>query len=1013
MRNIINVFQRLWKASISKYILLTIIPPMVCLVLYSMYFINDARELWHSSHQMNYLQEITSLSLRICNVVHELQRERGISTAFMKSDGKIFREGLRDQRKRTDSALNIYNTETQGFDFAAHIEEFVLIAQSASLQLNRFDNIRRQVDGLSFSSDHMFDYYTNTIEMLISVIALTAAISTDVRISNAIFAYMNLIIAKEYCGQERDICAKILSSKKFSTSLHQRLLRLIAKQELFLKTFYHLISRKHQVFFNKMMEDKSIREVKRIRSIAIKSSKTGNTKGGEPAYWLDVIKSKIEILKQMENCLNNDLIQIASRISNEATNRLMMTIVWFGVILLVTIGIIWIAMHNLAEQNHVQKWLMEGEEGLGEAQSHSSIGHWKWDLTDNIFIMSNEMCSIFGISGDRQFNNLQMMLEAHIHPDDRDIIGKAIKEVVTEDDKHPVSYRIILPNGKIRYIIATVPEVQGYDDENNSKILIGRVQDITEQWRKGIISDGLLELGSKKGQQGTGEKLLAFINSSTDIFEIYDLELNLIEINNAGLKMIGMRREEALGLNISKIVPYFSGQDRTDKLHEVIRTGVQFFNDNVIFHSDSGDRFLAIKSFKVGDGLGLIISDISQWRESAHLLEKSEKHYRTLIENSSDLIMLIDEDGSIIYNSPSISGMLGYDEYELIGKRLNDYIFPADMSGVFPGILYEKNGRKDSEFRMRNRDGVWRVLETSSRIVFNDGNEMSAIILNSRDITDKKEIHNRLIKSKDAAERANLSKTHFFINLSQGLSTLLNSVVGFSQFLEKKLEDNPNKRLKGYVSTMRISSFHILGILKDIIDLSNIETGKLRLEKNNIDLRNFFKQVSLSVRSLVKEKGILFNVKIDKDIGSINADEVRLNQIIYNFLSNAIKFTEKGKRVIIFASREGNSLKITVADEGIGFPLSDIRRIFEPFEQMRDDNIVKNYGSGLGLPIAKKLVSMHGGRISVKSKIGKGSVFTIRLPVRIPVEGANRGRDTLENVKNIPLGFNGRLKMKI
>jgi len=284
------------------------------------------------------------------------------------------------------------------------------------------------------------------------------------------------------------------------------------------------------------------------------------------------------------------------------------------------------------------------------------------------------------------------------------------------------------------------------------------------------------------------------------------------------------------------------------------------------------------------------------------------------------------------------------------------------------------------EYRFRDYSGKYRFIETIASRIIDAQSNTQVIILNSRDITDKKTAEKRLIKAKEQAEIANVSKSLFLANMSHELRTPLNSILGFSQLLEKKLAGDENKKILEYIKTIRMSGDHLLEILNDILDLSKVESGKLELEKSKIDLKQFFNRFPLTVKSLASKKGVDLDVVFDNNIGILTADEVRLKQILFNFLSNTIKFTEKGKSVKLSAHAEWENIRISVSDEGVGIPKKELKRIFMPFEQVRQQESVKNRGTGLGLSITKKLVKMHDGRISVKSKVGKGSTFSVVLP---------------------------------
>jgi len=245
----------------------------------------------------------------------------------------------------------------------------------------------------------------------------------------------------------------------------------------------------------------------------------------------------------------------------------------------------------------------------------------------------------------------------------------------------------------------------------------------------------------------------------------------------------------------------------------------------------------------------------------------------------------------------------------------------------------------------------------------------------------------RIRIERDAARLANTLKTDFLAHVSHEIRTPMNAILGFSQILKDQLHD---ERHQQYISAITISGNTLLRLINDLLDLAKIEAGKFELQPTAIALKSIALEIQTIFMQIVEDKHLEFVVDLDSALPeSLYLDEVRLRQILFNLLKNAVKFTDKGRislsmRALALPGAEAFDLAIIVADTGIGIPPEEQRRIFEPFTQRKSQDNSKYAGTGLGLSITKRLVEMIGGEISVRSEVGKGSTFTAVLR-KIPV----------------------------
>jgi len=235
------------------------------------------------------------------------------------------------------------------------------------------------------------------------------------------------------------------------------------------------------------------------------------------------------------------------------------------------------------------------------------------------------------------------------------------------------------------------------------------------------------------------------------------------------------------------------------------------------------------------------------------------------------------------------------------------------------------------------------------------------------------------VKSREV-EAANRHKSEFLANMSHELRTPLNAIIGFSEVLGQRMFGEINERQAEYLADIQASGQHLLSLINDILDLSKVEAGKMELQPSRFSLAAAIQSVAMMVRDRAAGRGVAVRTEIDPEIETIEADERKVKQVVLNLLTNGVKFTSSGGQVDVQASRDGDGVRITVRDTGVGIAPADQARVFDEFAQAHGGGAPGQEGTGLGLTVSRKLVELHGGRIWVESEPGKGSTFTFTLP---------------------------------
>jgi signal transduction histidine kinase len=218
--------------------------------------------------------------------------------------------------------------------------------------------------------------------------------------------------------------------------------------------------------------------------------------------------------------------------------------------------------------------------------------------------------------------------------------------------------------------------------------------------------------------------------------------------------------------------------------------------------------------------------------------------------------------------------------------------------------------------------------------------------------------------------------------MSHELRTPLNAILGFSEMLNERIFGELNDKQDEYVRDIHASGKHLLSLINDILDLSKIEAGKMELELSDFHLPTALHDAIALVRERAHRHGIALKLDIDPSLESIRADERKFKQIMLNMLSNAVKFTPDGGSITVCAKPNGSAVEVSVTDTGAGIAPEDQPAVFEEFRQVGRDSVRKAEGTGLGLPLTKRFVELHGGAITLASIPGKGSTFSFMLPTQ-------------------------------
>ncbi|HEX8549596.1 MAG TPA: PAS domain S-box protein, partial [Cytophagaceae bacterium] len=559
------------------------------------------------------------------------------------------------------------------------------------------------------------------------------------------------------------------------------------------------------------------------------------------------------------------------------------------------------------------------------------------------------------------------------------LIGTDFSDYFTEANKAREGYQQVLKAGFVTDYPLTIRHKDGklidvlynasvYKDNNGNVLgIFAAARDVTESKQASQYARSLIEASLDP---------LVTISSSGKI----------TDVNEATIKVTGVSKENLIGTDFSD---YFTEANKArEGYQQVLKEGFVTDYPLTIRRKDGKLIDVLYNASVYKDNNGNVLGIFAAARDVTESKQTSQ-YARSLIEASLDPLVTISSSGKITDVNEATIKVTGISREGLIGSDFFGYFTEPQKAREVYQEVFAKGSVADSPLTLRHKDGKLTDVLFNGSVYKDDRGNVLGVVVVARDITDQKIFENELIEARSRAEEATTiaeeavkTKQQFLSNMSHEIRTPMNAIIGFTKVVSKT---DLTEKQREYIDAIKISGDAMIVLINDILDLAKVDAGRMTFESTPFKLSSTISSMLNIFEAKFLEKNIKLVKEYDKNIPEVLlGDPMRLNQVILNLVSNAIKFTSKGKiTVAVKITKEdadGVIIEFSITDTGIGIPENKLETIFDNFQQASSGTSRLYGGTGLGLAIVKNLIEPQGGVIKVESKVGKGSTFSFTLP---------------------------------
>ncbi len=479
----------------------------------------------------------------------------------------------------------------------------------------------------------------------------------------------------------------------------------------------------------------------------------------------------------------------------------------------------------------------------------------------------------------------------------------------------------------------------------------------------------------------------AVVESQSELICRFFPDTTLSFVNDAYCAYFARSRHQLIGRSFLDLIPASAREAVRRRLDEQTRHLERTTYEHEVILPDGAVGWQAWVDTPILDEQGNLVEfqgigrDVTEQRRAELALRRSEKRFRALIHNAEEIITILTADGTILYQSPPIERILGWDREALLGLDAFSFVHPDDLAATwaaYEAALIDATLVPTVEFRFRHRDGSWRWLESTGTNLLDDP-DVAGFVVNSRDVTERKRLEDDLRTALLAAEAGMRAKGLFLATMSHELRTPLQAVLGYADLLLAGPPGSLTPDQREDIGAISQGARRMVALIEQLMQWSRLDADRVELTRAPVALGALIDEVLRDVLPQVSAKSMTLNVDVPPDLPLALGDVMATYQIVLNLVSNAIKFTEAGD-ISLTACCISGEVAVHVRDTGIGIDPVTLPYVFDEFHQANNALARRFDGAGLGLAIAQRLAWQMGGRISVESTSGVGSTFTLFLP---------------------------------
>ncbi|NOU86594.1 response regulator [Paenibacillus sp. LMG 31460] len=923
-------------AKINYKLILMIVLPMLGLLYFSS---NAIYEKVKELSELNRLQSLVTTEIYINDLIHEVQKERSLLSGYF--EDKTVTRQLVDQRKFTEDKTNAFREQLKSLNTSVLGDKFKKDANTAVSKLDQMVILRTQLDQGKANENDTLSFYLETINSLFDMMQNTNEISSNKQISNMLTSYILFSKSKVAVSRERAVLFHVFSANRADFNDIEQIGVLENEQLLYYKESKLLATEAAQQLYQKTMKGQDVTEVDRLVQLVLKAE-PGKALGVDSQLWYNVATQEVDLLKEVEDGLSSELIQSMESIKKSNTQSLIGVAIFNVVILILSFLVIVLISRMLLSQIRLLKrsteLILTGVTDIHlDVQSKDEFG----ELME-------------------AFNHMVASFKEVITQADRISLGEYEQTIVPRSDRDQLSVALIrmltslkettAENERQFWLKTQLARLTGLAQGVASvQQLVGML--ISEISRLVGAGQGIMYLKDTHSSQNQSNE---FVLLGSYAFKERKNVANRVRPGEGLVGQCILEKKSILLSNVPGDYIHIQSGLGESKPFQIVVLPILFEEEVLavielaVFKPFTGIEHDLLE--QLSDTLGVVIQAANSRQKTEALLRESQLLTEELQTQQEELRTANEEleEQTLMLKKSEEKMRIQSEELQAINEELEE---------------------KTNYLEVQKAD-----IEKQNAF----------IQLSKQDLEEKA----------TELEQASQYKSEFLANMSHELRTPLNSLLILSKSLSSNEDGNLTEDQIESAKIIHSGGLDLLTLINDILDLSKVEAGKLDIQMEEVRLDDLLQSLRYQFNPVAKEKGLSFILKLDDQIPEIvTTDGQRTEQILKNLLSNAFKFTASGSVTVEIARagtgtayqnnhlEENGAIALTVTDTGIGIPASKQQAIFEAFQQADGTTSRKYGGTGLGLTISRELAKLLGGEIHMRSTDGKGSSFTLYLPL--------------------------------